>query len=619
MTLPPSPAAADSAPRLSPADLADRLEELRTEMRRQHVEAGPVFGRVNPRHRRSAQNLVDYLTLRSHDIRPLQASLAELGLSSLGSSEEHVITSIERVLAVLHVLAERTTPMVTESAVGFAEGGRTLAANAEALLGRSRGGRPVPILVTMPTEAADDPGLVRDLVRRGMDCARINAAHDTPAQWTAMAAHIRAAAAAEGRECCILVDLPGPKLRTGPIVAGPRVVRIRPTRDERGCPVAAGKGQLVGFAACEGRAPGIPGIPVDQAWLAGLRPGDRVTLQDTRRDHRELRVTAAGPDGVTVEAWDTTYLETGTTVSGPHGDTTVGPLPAVALALRLDLDDVVTLTTDLRPVPATPTVDPGGVRRWRIGCTLPEAVAALRPGHRVWFDDGRIGGLVTAVRPGEADVLVMLAEAGGSKLRAEKGINVPDTDLDLPAIGPADDDLLRWIVAHADVAMLSFAERETDVTYLRERLDQLGGARLGIVLKIETAHGFNRLPELLLAGMASERIGVMVARGDLAVECGFERLAEVQEEMLWLCEAAHVPVIWATEVLDQMARVGRPSRAEVSDAAMAGWADCVMLNKGPHVGEAVTILDGILRRMSSQQYKKVALLRRLQSWSPDLA
>ncbi len=73
----------------------------------------------------------------------------------------------------------------------------------------------------------------------------------------------------------------------------------------------------------------------------------------------------------------------------------------------------------------------------------------------------------------------------------------------------------------------------------------------------------------------------MIARGDLAVEAGYERLAEMQEEILWLCEAAHLPVIWATEVLDQLARTGRPSRAEVDDAAVVQRAECVMLNKGP--------------------------------------
>ena len=103
----------------------------------------------------------------------------------------------------------------------------------------------------------------------------------------------------------------------------------------------------------------------------------------------------------------------------------------------------------------------------------------------------------------------------------------------------------------------------------------------------------------------------MIARGDLAVECGFERLAEVQEEILWLCEAAHVPVIWATQVLETLAKQGLPSRAEVTDAAMAHRAECVMLNKGPYVVQAVQALDDILRRMHGHQAKKTPMLREL--------
>src|SRR6188768_3687599 len=110
---------------------------------------------------------------------------------------------------------------------------------------------------------------------------------------------------------------------------------------------------------------------------------------------------------------------------------------------------------------------------------------------------------------------------------------------------------------------------------------------MGIVLKIETARAFQNLPRLILTGMRSPPVGVMVARGDLGVELGFERLAEVQEEILWLCEAAHVPVIWATQVLEGLANHGQPSRAEVTDAAMGQRAECVMLNKGPEIVAAV--------------------------------
>ena len=92
------------------------------------------------------------------------------------------------------------------------------------------------------------------------------------------------------------------------------------------------------------------------------------------------------------------------------------------------------------------------------------------------------------------------------------------------------------------------------------------------------------------------------------------RSAEVQEEMLWACEAAHLPVVWATQVLETLARTGRPSRAEITDAAMGERAECVMLNKGPHIMDAIRMLDDILRRMQEHQSKKRPLLRALQAW-----
>jgi pyruvate kinase len=131
------------------------------------------------------------------------------------------------------------------------------------------------------------------------------------------------------------------------------------------------------------------------------------------------------------------------------------------------------------------------------------------------------------------------------------------------------------------------------------------------VLKIETQRAFENLPAMLLEAMKAPRCGVMIARGDLAVECGFERLAEVQEEILWICEAAHVPVIWATQVLESLAKDGQPSRAEITDAAMSHRAECVMLNKGPYVVAAVQVLDDILRRMHGHQMKKRSMLREL--------
>ena len=106
----------------------------------------------------------------------------------------------------------------------------------------------------------------------------------------------------------------------------------------------------------------------------------------------------------------------------------------------------------------------------------------------------------------------------------------------------------------------------------------------------------------------------MIARGDLLVEIGYRRLAEMQEEILWLCEAACVPVIWATQVLDEFVKTGIPTRAEITDAAMAERADCVMLNKGPHVVRAVEVLAELLPLMEAHQTKKTSRMRALHTW-----
>jgi pyruvate kinase len=167
------------------------------------------------------------------------------------------------------------------------------------------------------------------------------------------------------------------------------------------------------------------------------------------------------------------------------------------------------------------------------------------------------------------------------------------------------------VVGFADMVALSFLRSPEDVLTLEERLHELDAGHLGIVLKVENAAAFRNLPRILLASLRSPPVGVMVARGDLAVEVGFERLSEVQEEILWLCEAAHVPVVWATQVLEGLAKAGAPSRAEVSDAVMSSRTECVMLNKGPRIVSTVEFLVNILGRMEEHHDKRMALLRRL--------
>jgi pyruvate kinase len=234
-------------------------------------------------------------------------------------------------------------------------------------------------------------------------------------------------------------------------------------------------------------------------------------------------------------------------------------------------------------------------------------------GARVSFDDGRLDGVVLAA---EADsLLVEITSAGsrGSRLRADQGINFPDSRLALPALTQRDREVLPFVIRHADMVNVSFVQSPEDVEELQCLLAKGERPDLGVILKIETRTAFESLPALLLAAMASEApLGVMIARGDLAIECGWERLAELQEEILRLCEAARIPCIWATQVLDALAHRGLPTRAEISDAVLGARAEGILLNKGPHITCSVRTLQGILRRMHGHQHKTRPLLRCLE-------
>ena len=287
-----------------------------------------------------------------------------------------------------------------------------------------------------------------------------------------------------------------------------------------------------------------------------------------------------------------------------------GPLDQADGKLRLGGGDRLVLTRDCAPAPAD--ADPP-----RIGCTLPAVFDHAEPGHRVFFDDGKLAGTVESVDSEALTVRITHPAHDTAKLKCGKGINVPDTDLPVAALTDDDRRDLDTVVEIADIVQFSFVRRPQDVVDLLAALDERGADDIGLVLKIETAPAFERLPHILLAAMARRDIGVMIARGDLAVEVGYARMAELQEEMLWLCEAAHLPVVWATQVFEQLAKKGEPARAEVSDAALSGRAECVMLNKGRYITDAVRTLDDILRRMSEHTRKKTSLLRELRSWSPE--
>ncbi|MBP9892016.1 MAG: pyruvate kinase [Planctomycetes bacterium] len=601
--------------------LITRLSAIHQNMRAFATSHQDQLANLDRRFERSAANLLEYLALRRHDLREVQTQLARLGLSSLGRSEAHARATVEAVLRALHALAGMP-PFRTEGrTLSFEQGDRLLERHTVSLLGPTPQGRNSRIMVTMPSEAATDYTLVRDLVEGGMNVMRINCAHDSQTEWQAMIRNLRKACRNGSRQCLVLMDLAGPKLRTGVFEPGPTAFKLSAQRDNRGRLLAPARLLLLSerpsapLPACDAQ------LHVPGALLSALQPGTRLRITDTRGRMRTPVCVQSGRGWRLIEARKSCYIDNGVKLrvrGGPKFK--VAGLEPEPGELIVRIGDVIALTVDPRAGRMGTRFMEGEDRVVAVvPCTLPEVIAQVKMGEPIWFDDGKIGGVVICADATELLIEVTQAKESGSKLAADKGINIPKSNLRLDALTAKDKEDLAFVAKHADLVGLSFANRPEDVLALQEALAAHEGQSPSIVLKIETQRGFANLAPILLAAMRSYPVAVMIARGDLAVECGFERLAEVQEEILWICEAAHVPVIWATQVLETLAKKGAPTRAEITDAAMAERAECVMLNKGPHVVKAVRTLDDILRRMQGHQAKKSAMLRELSiannSWA----
>jgi pyruvate kinase len=609
--------------RYTPALLASLIEEL-SGLRRAALDYAAQhraeLTAATPDYRASAANLLHYLSLRQHDLRPLQDVLARLGLSSLGRSEAHALAALDALLAALHRIAQRPLAQSGQDLppVDHQSGERLLEEHTAALLGPPPGERAVRIMVTMPGSAASDERLIPRLLAAGMDIMRINAAHDDEQAWTAMVTRLRAAEKLSGRRCRVQLDLAGPKLRTGAVHGGQRVARFGPRRDETGAVVRPAQIWLTAADAPQAAPLDVDWVlPIAGDVLRHAQVGDALEIQDCRWRHRKVRLLETVNGGWRAQAVKRIYVEDGAPVrlrrAGrflAHG--VLRGLVTEERPLHLTVGDVLQLCRDEHGGRAAEHGADGALTcPARVGFTLGAAFDDVEVGHRILFDDGKLAGEILANDGQQLEVRITRTPPGGARLRGDKGINLPDSALHLASLSADDLHALDFAVQHCDMVGLSFVRSADDVLTLEEELTRRAGQHLGVVLKIETRQGFEALPQILLAALRSPPVGIMIARGDLAAEIGFERLAEVQEEILWLCEAAHLPVIWATQVLESLAKSGFPSRAEVTDAAMGVRAECVMLNKGPYMVEAVEFLDGVLRRMQAHQHKKRNMLRRL--------
>jgi pyruvate kinase len=554
-----------------------------------------------PRHRASATNLAHYIGLRKHDLHRLQLDLADAGLSSLGRCEGHVRDTLLRLCA--WVSGERGDGEVAdpEKMLDSAGSRALLHANTRALFGPCPAGRHVYIMVTAPAAAEADAAWADAVLEAGASLLRINAAHESPAEWAAIAATFRQRAAALGRPGRVFVDLPGPKLRTEIRQLERAVLHLPRCKDRFGRTLAPTPVALVA------RYGGGAEVPVPEDWLPRLAAGDVIALADAGGRERVLTVRDAGAAGARADCDRSLYVTEGLSLVWRRGEQElgrgrVGALPRQPRELRFEVGDAFLLNEsglcsdpDLRAL-AFPE---------------PHLLQQVEPGDRVILDDGRI--FAVAEAPGPEGLLCRVRRLlkSPARLRSGKGIAFPDSALSLGQLGAQDEAALAFALEHADGVGVSFIATARDVALVGDRIRAAGRPGFGMILKLETRGAVSHLPAILFAALAYDPVGIMIARGDLAVELSFERLAEMQEELLWFGEACHLPVIWATQVLDNVAQSGLPTRAEVTDAAMSMRAECVMLNKGPYIATATRMLADIIQKMEAHQYKKRSLYRRL--------
>ena len=607
-------------------ELVRRFSALGHEVRRASECADVRLRGSAPERRQSVENLHAYLALRSHDLRPLQQALGRLGLASLAYSEPHVLATLDAVQNNLLMLAGLEPDPGAQPAriAGFEAGPELLRQNTDRLFGPAPERRRSRIMITLPDAAAEDPLLMRSLLKGGMDCARINCAYGDQVAWSRVIAQLREAEHDTGCRCRMFMDLRGPKLRTGRMVSEPAVLKIRPRRARDGKVLRPARiwltdsplpqpEQLVADAS----------LVLEGCWLREALEGDRIGLRDARDSNRNWRVVEVTPSGCWAESRKTTYLVNGTVLRLHHGNshdaaqTVLGSLAAVEARFAVRPGDVLYLVLGAEPgQPSVHDLEGRQLRPANVPLDVPEVFRDARAGQAIRFDDGRISGVIEQAEAGRLQGRIEHTRRPLEMLSSDKGINLPETELDLPALGAEDRRDLDFVTRHADIIGLSFTNSATDVRFLQQQLQELGREDTPVILKVETQCSCANLPDILLEAMSLPNFGVMIARGDLAAECGFERLAELQDDILRVCEAAHVPVIVATGVLEGLARRGHPVRAEITDAAAAQRAECVMLGKGAHITQSLAMLDRLLCRMQDREHKQQRLLDtlRLTAW-----
>ena len=565
-------------------------------------------------HEESRDNLLAYLYVKEMMSHDLIQAIEEEGLSSIYGHESHIISSIELLLRRLQAPAFQDIDI---RKITRQQAKQLIAERARTVLGEGRRSRRTRIMVTLDEQLIDEPEVMEQLLLHGMDVARINCAHGSPEIWKKIIEGVRQAEERLQKKqqwekrCRIYMDLPGPKVRVDSIVSNTYPVKLSVRKDEYGQPIQPVTGFLylhppLSFPSEQSDVSFVLEVATNESIT--MVSGDELVFIDVRGRKRRLKVIdVIAPSCFKVELSNTAYIQKGIWFKHKRFSLllqSVTPIPMKAIVKKgtrlqiyfdrthlgaAKMDDAVKLTT-----------------------TLPKALRNVRVGHRLYFNDGKIFAMIQNVTNKYIEAKVISTGRKNKMIKKGMGINLPDSLMHLTVSSLTDRDLqyIPFICKYADMIGLSFVHTPHDVAKLYRILTEQGAPHLTIIAKIETRAALHNLTRILMEGLTLPSFGVMIARGDLAIEVGFENMSIVQHDILALCQAAHVPVIWATQVLENLAKKGVPARAEISDVSLGQKAQCVMLNKGPYIVEAVKMLANVLEKEESHPQKRAKMIAR---------
>ncbi len=600
----------------------EEVQELRKDILEARKEADPS----HPRYQ-SLLNLRHYRILRSQNRTKLQEKLFLMSLSSLGRSYGHVAASIDTLYdqMISSLGGEMLSPEMVASFhhVSISEAVKLASHNSFSLFGGKSSARlskqKTTVMVTLPSYAADNDGsLIRGLAKVGVRVFRINAAHDSAEVWQAMADVIADINQSrnEEKKLKIFIDLAGPKIRTGKIKRVDLPVVAGSNKSEKEVILYPEKGTTAPQKTDVITQKKIPAtLCVEKKFYKKLKIGDRIKVRDANGKKAKITLTKVTKNSARGTIDKKVFLNKDSTLRQKDEKSSVLNIERQIEQIRLFINGYLIITEE-KILGRSTIVDSDGkvLKSAAISCTLKGMTSFVAIGDKVFIDDGKIGLEVLKKTKRAIICRVTHAKVNGTLIKEEKGINFPDSELKIAALTKTDRQTVLSVIDFADSFSLSFCQRGEDVKELRELLQEYRRDGVGIVAKIETKNAVSNMPEILEELLVCKSSGVMIARGDLAIEVGFINMSFIQEELLDICNAAHIPVIWATQVLESQMKTNLPSRAEISDAALSGRAECVMLNKGPFAIDTIDILRQILHEMHLLFKKNQKLLSKATLW-----